>query len=111
MSVAAWVYSPLAEMSHFYRSQSRLRGTMSLKNEGIVHASYPKAPPRHASVYCSGRPKKNFALISQTYFIAIFLPMVRFLHPVFIRGGCQTLKGCIVAPGKSLPNSLVTPSS
>jgi hypothetical protein len=84
---------------------------MSLKNEGIVLASDPKAPPRRASVYCSGRAKKNSALISQAYFIAIFLPMVRFLNPVFIRGGCQTLKGCIVTFGKSLPYGIVIASS
>jgi hypothetical protein len=105
---------------------------MPLKNDGIVLALYLKAilPPRPSLLqrageeHVGGRPEdavasdhhsdannKNSALISQVYFIAIFLPMVRFRHPVFIRGGWQTLNSCIVAFGESLAYSTVVPSS
>jgi hypothetical protein len=65
---------------------------------------------RNAKVYSNGRAKKNSGLISQTYFIAIFLPIDRFLNAVFIRGGCQNLNGWVAAFGKSLAYRIVIPS-
>jgi hypothetical protein len=50
-------------------------------------------------------PARRLCLIGPGSTMEIFLPMGRFIKPVFIRGGCHTLKGwrATWSSGKSLP--------